>query len=151
MMHFRPLLTPGEYLGFATDHLAIFLTILLLPAIVLVIDRRRPIDPKRLKHWRRWVVLDAFAAALVLPIAPDFVSQLMLAIPVVVFYELSIWVLVWQHARRNRRVHPPSAPPGPPRLPMAIAVPNRPRAKPAPAMEPVRARRRPTIDLRPKH
>ena len=111
--------------------------------IMLAVDHFvRPVSLASLRRWREWLILGAFGAALILPIAPDPVSQILLVLPVVGFYEFSMWLLDWTH-RRPTRDPKPTAAPAPvaqPRLPMAIAVPNqRPRRDvrtPAPAARP---------------
>jgi sec-independent protein translocase protein TatC len=151
--HLHPLIAADSYLSFVMNYLAVFAIIFQLPLITLFIDRFTPIPPAALSKWRRWVILGSFGAALILPIAPDPVSQLMLALPVVVLYEISIWLVVLAHARRSRRRkldRPPEPTPGPQRLPMAIAVPNRtrPQVQRRTAMDPIRTPRPQIIDLR---
>ena len=83
-----------SYLNFLIMYLGIFAVVFQLPLLLLFIDRFTPLTPKKLGRWRKWVVVGSFAAALILPITPDPLSQMMLALPVVVLYELSIW-MIW--------------------------------------------------------
>ena len=88
------LIMADSYLNFVITYLGIFAIIFQLPLIMLFIDRITPLTPKRLGKWRKWVVIGSFGAGVVLPITPDPLSQIMLALPVVVLYEISIW-LIW--------------------------------------------------------
>ena len=156
VQHLHPLIAADSYLSFVMSYLAVFAAMFQLPLLVLFIDHITPIPPAALRKWRRWVIIGAFAAALILPIAPDPVSQLMLALPVVVLYEVSLWLVVLVHSRRHRhQASPPPAPPrqpAPQRLPMAIAVPHqRPRTQRPARMDPIRSAGPAIIDLRPKH
>lgn len=155
VQHLHPLIAADSYLTFVMNYLAVFAAMFQLPLLMLFIDRITPIPPAGLRKWRRWVIIGAFAAALILPIAPDPVSQLMLALPVIVLYEISLWLVVLVHSRHTKRhpAPPPPAPvrPAPQRLPMAIAVPHRPRSHRPPRMEPIRSVGPAIIDLREQH
>jgi len=98
--HLHPLIAADSYLNFVMNYLGVFALIFQLPLVLLFIDRIKPIPPASLKRFRKWVIAGAFGAALILPIAPDPVSQTMLALPVVVLYELSLWLVVLAHRHR---------------------------------------------------
>lgn len=160
VQHLHPLIAADSYLSFVMSYLAVFAAMFQLPLLVLFIDRITPIPPAALRKWRRWVIIGAFAAALILPIAPDPVSQVMLALPVVVLYEISLWLVVLAHSRHHRPRRQASARQAPPppapqqRLPMAIAVPHhrRPqRPHRPPRMDPIRSAGPAVIDLREQH
>jgi sec-independent protein translocase protein TatC len=108
--HLHPLIAANSYLTFVINYLAVFALIFQLPLIMIFIDRIRPIPPASLKKLRKWVILGAFGLALILPIlalilpiAPDPVSQLNLALPIVILYEVSLWLVVMAHRRRKAR------------------------------------------------
>jgi sec-independent protein translocase protein TatC len=122
--HLHALIAADSYLSFVISYLAVFAAIFQLPLLITFIDRVTPIPPAFLKRWRKWVILGAFAAALILPIAPDPVSQVMLALPIVVLYEVSIWLVSWNHFRRRPR-HSPQLAPVPASVP--APVPTRPQ------------------------
>lgn len=95
------LIMADSYLSFVITYLAIFAIIFQLPLILLFIDRITPLTPKKLGKWRKWVMIGSFGAGVILPITPDPLSQVMLALPVIVLYEISIW-LIWV-LRRMRK------------------------------------------------
>jgi sec-independent protein translocase protein TatC len=123
----HPLIAADSYLTFVMTYLAVFALIFQLPLIMTFIDRFTPLPPQRLKAWRKWVIIGAVGAGLILPIAPDPLSQLMLALPIIVLYEVTIWLIVAAHWRRRpRRLPAPTTEPRPvPALePRAVAVPQ---------------------------
>lgn len=93
-----------SYLNFVITYLGVFAVIFQLPLILLFIDRVTPLTPKRLGRWRKWVVIGSFGAGVILPITPDPLSQIMLALPVVVLYEVSIW-LIWALRKMGAHKH----------------------------------------------
>ena len=46
-----------------------------------------------LKRKRKWAIVLIFIAAAVLTPSPDIVSQLLMALPLLVLYELSVWIV----------------------------------------------------------
>jgi sec-independent protein translocase protein TatC len=131
--HLHPLIAADSYLSFVINYLAVFAAIFQLPLVLTFIDRITPLPPAKLKGLRRWIFIGAFAAGLILPVAPDPISQAMLALPVVVLYEISLWLVVWQHRSRRRRAAR-QAPVYPAQLskPPAPAPRPRPQARPRP-------------------
>jgi sec-independent protein translocase protein TatC len=59
------------------------------------------VTSKLLREIRRYAIVAVFVVAAIFT-PPDPISQLMLAIPIVLLYELSIW-LVWLMERRRLR------------------------------------------------
>ena len=101
------LIMADSYLNFIITYLGIFAVVFQLPLVMVFIDQITPLTPKRLGKWRKWVAIGAFGAGLVLPITPDPLSQAMLAMPVIVLYEFSIW-LIWA-LRKLRKTNSVSA------------------------------------------
>jgi len=148
--HLHPLIAANSYLSFVIAYLGTFAAIFQLPLVILFIDRFTPLPPAGLRRWRKWVIIGAFGAALVLPIAPDPVSQVMLALPIVIQYELSIWLVVLAH-RRRRRLEPKPQPRSSATVAASSSIPRPPRhvRPPRPVMESVvRAGHPRVIDLR---
>jgi sec-independent protein translocase protein TatC len=124
--HLHPLIAANSYLSFVLSYLGVFALIFQLPLLLLFIDHITPIPPAGLKRWRKWVVIVAFGAALILPVAPDPVSQIFLALPIVVLYQVSIWLIELTHHHRTRVVRASEARPTPQPAP---ATTHRPQAQ----------------------
>jgi sec-independent protein translocase protein TatC len=101
----HPLISIDRYASFVFGYFAMFALIFQLPLLLLLINGITPLGPRGLRAWRKWVIVSAFAVALVAPSAPDPLSQVILAVPIIVLYEASIW-LVWLANRRRGRMAP---------------------------------------------
>ena len=75
--------------------------LLQVPLVLLFINRIRPLRPSTLFKKERWVILGAFIMGGIMDPSPTVISQVMLAIPVVVAYQVGI-ILVWRTNRRSR-------------------------------------------------
>jgi sec-independent protein translocase protein TatC len=73
-----------------------------MPVLLTLLTRVGMIGSDTLKQKRRYAIVIVFVvAAIVTP--PDPVSQLSLAIPLVLLYEISVWLAVWVERDRERR------------------------------------------------
>jgi sec-independent protein translocase protein TatC len=91
----------GNYLDFATRFLFGFGVAFLLPVLLMLLERAGLVTRQQLKRGRRYAVVGAFVVAAVLT-PPDVVSQLLLALPLVLLYEFSL-VAIWFTERRRAR------------------------------------------------
>ena len=79
-----------QYLAFVMSMFLAFGLTFEVPVFVIVLTKMGIVDVPKLKEARPYVIVGAFVvAAVVTP--PDVVSQLMLAIPMCLLYELGIW------------------------------------------------------------
>jgi sec-independent protein translocase protein TatC len=78
------------YFGFVLTMFIAFGAAFEVPVVVVVLARMRIVSIENLKAWRGYFIVIAFiVAAIITP--PDIVSQLALAIPMCLLYELGIW------------------------------------------------------------
>ncbi|MBI3367673.1 MAG: twin-arginine translocase subunit TatC [Burkholderiales bacterium] len=81
------------YLGFVLTMFIAFGAAFEVPIAVVVLARMGVVSIAKLKEWRGYFIVIAFiVAAIITP--PDIVSQLSLAIPMCLLYELGIWSAV---------------------------------------------------------
>ena len=85
----RPLPAMKEYLGFATKLLIAFGLAFELPLVITFMARLGLVSVAFLKKNRRYAILLFFVAAAILT-PPDVVSQVLMAVPLMLLYELSI-------------------------------------------------------------
>lgn len=99
-----PMITVGEYLSFTVAFFIPFGIAFEMPLAVYLLGRLGIISPAALSRNRKYALLLVLVAAAALTPGPDVASQLMMAVPVYLLYELSIWIswLVWR--RRKRRL-----------------------------------------------
>ncbi len=93
---------PGidNYLGFVTKFLFGFGVAFLLPVVLMLMERAGIVTREQLKSGRRYAIVAAFGIAAVLT-PPDVVSQLLLALPLCLLYELAI-IAIWFTQRRRK-------------------------------------------------
>lgn len=86
---------PGvdNYLNFVMKFIFGFGISFLLPVLLMLLEKAGIITLAQLKGGRRYAIVGAFAIAAVLT-PPDVVSQLLLAIPLCILYELAI-IAIW--------------------------------------------------------
>jgi sec-independent protein translocase protein TatC len=78
------------YLSFVLTMFVAFGLAFEVPIVVIVLSRMRVVSIEKLKAFRSYFIVLAFIiAAVVTP--PDVVSQLALAIPMCILYEIGIW------------------------------------------------------------
>ena len=87
----RPMPSIREYLTFTIKLLLAFGLLFQWPALVLFLSRMGVVTSPFLSRNRKYAILLIFVAAAVLT-PPDLVSQLLLAGPLLVMYEGSIWM-----------------------------------------------------------
>ena len=90
----------GNYLSFVMQFLFGFGLAFLLPVLLMLLERAGIISRKQLIAGRRYAIVGAFAVAAVLT-PPDIGSQLLLAIPLMILYELAI-IGIWFTERRRK-------------------------------------------------
>lgn len=105
----KALISASSYLTFVLNCLATFALIFQLPLIILVINRITPLTPSGLMKLQRWVIAGSFGIAVLLPFAYDPMTQLVLALPIIGLFYLSV-ALVWlANYRRMPRPAPGTA------------------------------------------
>jgi sec-independent protein translocase protein TatC len=91
----------GEYLSFVMHFIFAFGIAFLLPILLMLLERAGLVTRNQLKSGRRYAILVAFViAAIATP--PDIVSQFLLAIPLILLYELSL-IAIWFTERKRAR------------------------------------------------
>ena len=86
-----PIITIDEYLRFATGVILAFGVLFQLPVVLVVLGLLGIVTPESLAKYRRHaIVILAALSALLTPADPG--TMLMLLMPLVLLYELSIWL-----------------------------------------------------------
>lgn len=91
----------GDYLSLVMHFILAFGIAFLLPILLLLMERAGIVTRKQLVGGRRYAILIVFVVAAVAT-PPDILSQFMLAIPLLLLYELSL-VAIWLTERRRAK------------------------------------------------
>lgn len=90
----------GEYISLIMKLIIAFGICFELPVLLTLLAKVGIVSSQALKNKRRYAIVGiVFAAALVTP--PDVLSQVSLALPLIVLYEVSIWLAVLVEKKRE--------------------------------------------------
>jgi sec-independent protein translocase protein TatC len=92
----------GNYLNFVTKFIFGFGIAFLLPVLLMLLEAAGIVTRAQLSSGRRYAIVGAFAIAAVLT-PPDIISQLLLAIPLCLLYELAL-IAIWFTEKRRKKV-----------------------------------------------
>ncbi len=88
-----PLITVGDYVGFVAFMIFAFGAVFELPVVAFFLGKLGIVDAPMLASGRRWAVIIILIVAAAVTPTPDLFSQVALAVPLYVLYEISIWVV----------------------------------------------------------
>jgi sec-independent protein translocase protein TatC len=80
-----------EFLSLATKMLIAFGIIFELPLVIFILARLGIVDHKMLRKYQKYAILGTFVVGAMLT-PPDVITQAMMAGPLILLYEISIWV-----------------------------------------------------------
>lgn len=95
------LLTLNDYLSFVMIYLAGSALIFQLPVILFFINHIKPLKLRGLMKAQRWIILGAFIVAAIITPTPDLTNMLIVALPIILIYQLSI-VFIWLYNHHSR-------------------------------------------------
>ena len=82
----------GEYISFATQFTMLFGLSFELPVVVMVFVKLGLLSYETMSRTRSYAILAIFVAAAVLTPTPDIPTMLLMALPMVILYEMCIWL-----------------------------------------------------------
>ncbi len=87
----EPMITINNYVSFLIKMVTAFGLMFELPLVILFLSKIGVVTPEALKKGRRYAIVIIFVVAAVLT-PPDVISQIMLAVPILLLYEISILI-----------------------------------------------------------
>lgn len=87
-----PMLSVGHYVDFCLKFILAFGIVFELPVLIFFLTRFGIINTETLAKYRRYSILFAFILAAFLTPTPDAFNQTLMAVPIILLYEVGIWV-----------------------------------------------------------
>ena len=88
-----PMISLGQYLSFLLSFILPFGVIFNLPLLLVALAKMGIINSAVLAKHRKMMILGAFVAGGIITPTPDVLTQTMMAMPIILFYEASIWAM----------------------------------------------------------
>ncbi len=99
-----PQIRIGNYISVVTRLLLAIGLVFELPVVISVLARLGVVTPKWLAQQRRAAILIAFVLAAIITPTSDPVNQLLVAVPLIILYEISIWLAKLARRKQSRLV-----------------------------------------------
>lgn len=96
----QSLISTTEYFSFITRYIFGFGLLFQLPLALIVVNSVKKISPSVLMRYQRWVILSSFIAAAILTPTPDLFNQLIMAVPLILLYEISVLVILFLNQKK---------------------------------------------------
>ncbi|MEK7726846.1 MAG: twin-arginine translocase subunit TatC [candidate division KSB1 bacterium] len=87
-----PMISIDEYFGFVSTLIFVFGLVFEMPVIAYFLTRIGILTPEFLRQKRRYGIVAIFVVAAVVTPSVDAFTQILLAVPLLFLYEISIWV-----------------------------------------------------------
>lgn len=98
----KEMISADSYLNFVINVIITFVLMFQLPLLVSVVDRIKPISPRAMWKGEKWAAIGSVIIAILVPFAMDFMTQLLIAAPIFILYNLSFLVIAFQHSYRRK-------------------------------------------------
>ena len=97
----QPMISVSKYISFVGMFLLAFGIVFELPLVILFLVKIGLVSPQSLRRRRKEVIAITFILAAVMT-PPDIFTQILLAIPILLLYEISLWTAVVVNRRKTR-------------------------------------------------
>lgn len=100
-----PMVTQSSYLNFLITFVLTFGIVFQLPIVLLLLIRIGIVAPQTLAKKRKWAFFGIVALTMLVSPTPDVTTQLLMAGPMYLLYELSIWLGYIVAKRRDKALN----------------------------------------------
>lgn len=83
-----------EYLSFIISYLVVFVILFQLPVILISLNSLHRLNTNTLFKQQKYVIVLSFIIAAILTPTPDIINQIIMAVPLIILYELSV-IVIW--------------------------------------------------------
>ena len=113
LLHFggdiaRPMIDVSSYVSVLVRLLLAVGLVFEIPLVITLLAKLGVVSPQKLAKGRKWAVLAAFVLGAVITPTVDPVNQTLIAAPIIVLYELSIWLAKLVYPRKASAPSPAS-------------------------------------------
>jgi sec-independent protein translocase protein TatC len=98
----RPEIKIGNYISLVTRLLVAIGIAFETPVVITFLARLGIVKPQTLSRRRRWAIIGAFIAAAIITPTFDPINQCLVAAPLIVLWEMSIWLAKLAYRRRAK-------------------------------------------------
>lgn len=100
--HVQSLISAQEYFNFVIIYLGGFAALFQMPLILVFLNKLVRLNVRKLARNQRFVILISFIIAAILTPTPDPINQTLMAVPIILLYQLSV-TFVWIANRKQAR------------------------------------------------
>lgn len=97
----NPMISVGNYIDFCLKFILAFGVVFELPIVIIFLTKFGIVTPKTLARQRKYAVLFAFVAAAILTPTPDAFNQTLMAVPIIILYEVGILLSRIMHRKTS--------------------------------------------------
>ncbi len=99
----HPMLVMKDYLDLTRNMMLAFGAVFELPLLIYFLALANLVTPRGLWRFNRWFIVLAFVVGAIITPSPDVVSQLMMALPMIVLYNASIIAAYFVYRGKQKR------------------------------------------------
>lgn len=99
-----PQIKIGNYISLVTRLLVAIGVVFELPVVTTFLAKLGVVSPQTLARQRKWAIIGAFILAAVITPTVDPINQSLVAVPLIVLYEMSIWLAKLVYRRRTEAI-----------------------------------------------
>jgi len=100
----QALYTINEYGAFVSFYLLGSAMLFQLFLILILINRIKPLQPKKLFKYEKYVIAGAFIVSFLMVPAPNIMNQIVLAVPIIAMYQLAILIIAITNRGKNNKI-----------------------------------------------
>lgn len=110
LKNIQAMLTVDSYLTFVMTYLLGAALLFQIPLLLTITNNMTPLQPKKLMKLQRYVIVGAFILAAIISPTPDIMNQVLLALPIIVMYQIGVMLVWFQNRSRAKREHKTTVP-----------------------------------------
>jgi sec-independent protein translocase protein TatC len=105
----QPMITVSNYVSVLVRLLLAVGLVFEIPLVITLLAKLGVVSPQKLAKGRKWAVLAAFVLGAIITPTVDPVNQTLIAAPIIVLYELSIWLAKLAYPKKALAPSPASS------------------------------------------